>query len=158
MNKDVFIDVLEKLKSIGGLRYTGENWGQLEFEQPPVNFPCALVDIDGAEFTGNGVQQAVAAVVVTVADIRYNPVTAALDMKRTEREFVIFDLIAEVNKKLHGMGGADYSRLCRVALKKIDREDSIREFRIIYRFSFLDSTANPAYTHHPAPPKIEVGI
>nr|DAN20579.1 MAG TPA: hypothetical protein [Caudoviricetes sp.] len=143
MIQNILEDLIEKINKVSGLRYCGEDWGQLNFEQPPVDFPCALVDIMDAGYTSQskGVQTAEITISVTVADIRYNGITANLPARQAEQEFSIFTLIENVNRQIHGHGGVSYNRLSRASMKKILREDSIREFLITYKTSYTDSTA-----------------
>lgn len=37
--------LLTRLGTVSALKTIDTNWGQLAYEQPPVQFPCALVDI-----------------------------------------------------------------------------------------------------------------
>ena len=143
MIQNILEDLIEKINKVSGLRYCGEDWGQLNFEQPPVDFPCALVDIMDAGYTSQskGVQTAEITISVTVADIRYNGITANLPARQAEQEFSIFTLIENVNRQIHGHGGVSYNRLSRASMKKILREDSIREFLITYKTSYTDRTA-----------------
>lgn len=149
MLKEVFKDMQERLQAIPEFRYIGEDWGQLNFEQPPVNFPCALIDLGNAEFSSAGMksQQVEAVVNITIADIRYNGISPDLPPDETDKAFEIFDLMDKVNKLLHGTGGEHYSRLCRINLKKMLREDAVREFVMMYKFSYTDDTAMPSFTH-----------
>lgn len=145
--KQVFLDIQAALSAIKKFRYVGEDWGQLNFEQPPVAFPCALIDLGSAQFTsaGRNTQQVEATVNISIADIRYDGITPALPEVQANNAFEIFNLIEEANKRLHGQGGETYSRLCRVSLKKMQREDSIREFVLTYKFGYTDATAMPEY-------------
>lgn len=143
MIQNILEDLIEKINKVSGLRYCGEDWGQLNFEQPPVDFPCALVDIMDAGYTSQskGVQTAEITISITVADIRYNGITANLPARQAEQEFSIFTLIENVNRQIHGHGGVSYNRLSRASMKKMLREDSIREFLITYKTSYTDCTA-----------------
>ncbi|MCB6971839.1 MULTISPECIES: hypothetical protein [Butyricimonas] len=158
--KNVFIDVQELIKTVPGIRYVGEDWGQLNFSQPPVDFPCVLIDLGEAEFSqaGQNTQQVIATLNVTIADIRYNGVSARLPIKQQEREFEIFSLIENVNKKLHGHGGETYSRLMRISLKNMLREDAVREFVMTYKFAYTDMTGESNLTKYPVSPKIKIYV
>lgn len=145
--KEVFKDIQERLKTIPEFRYVGEDWGQLNFEQPPVDWPCALIDLGNAEFSAAGMksQQVEAVVNITIADIRHQGVSSRLPLDQADKAFEIFDLIDKVNTLLHGTGGEHYSRLCRISLKKMLREDAVREFVMSYKFGYTDETATPVY-------------
>ena len=156
--KEVFKDIQQRLQTIPEFRYIGEDWGQLNFEQPPVDWPCALIDLGNVDFSAAGMrsQQAEAVVNITIADIRYHGVTPVLPRDQEDKAFEIFDLIDKVNKLLHGTGGEHYSRLCKVSLKKMLREDAVREFVLSYKFSYTDNTAVQTYHKVRAKPNIQV--
>ncbi len=80
-------------------------------------------------------------------------VSAVTPPKEEDKAFAIFNLIDKVNRLLYGNGGEYYSRLCRVSLKKMLREDAVREFVMSYKFSYTDSTAIPTY--HKLPKNLE---
>lgn len=52
--KNIFLDIQNKLSNITELKYIDKNWGQLLYEQPPVKFPCALLDIANVNYTQLG--------------------------------------------------------------------------------------------------------
>lgn len=73
MIKDTLTAVKEALKTVPDLRYTAEDWGQLDFfNQPPVRFPCVLLDAEEVRYSdsGRGFQQGEASLTVRVADNR----------------------------------------------------------------------------------------
>lgn len=156
--KEVFKDIQERLKTIPEFRYVGEDWGQLNFEQPPVDWPCALIDLGNAEFSSAGMksQQVEAVVNITIADIRHQGVSSRLPSDQADKAFEIFDLIDKVNTLLHGTGGEHYSRLCRISLKKMLREDAVREFVMSYKFGYTDETATPIYQKIQVKPEIQI--
>ena len=60
----------ELAASVPGLRYIDRDWEQLRYEQPPVKFPCALIEIKSIEYSEilNGEYDARVYGVITVAD------------------------------------------------------------------------------------------
>ena len=54
--KEVFKDIQQRLQTIPEFRYIGEDWGQLNFEQPPVDWPCALIDLGNVDFSSAGMR------------------------------------------------------------------------------------------------------
>lgn len=146
--KTIFRDIQDRLKTIPELHEIGEDWGQLNFEQPPVKFPCALIDLGmaGYQNRSQNTQQVDALVNITVADIRYHGINPNLPPQQQQSEFAIFTLLDKINIALHGTGGDTYNRLMRESVKKIMRSDTIREFIIQYRFSYVDTLAAPHLT------------
>ncbi|MEG1669348.1 hypothetical protein [Chryseobacterium sp.] len=84
--KTLFKNMMELLKTIPNL-YVAENWGQLDMTQPPVNFPCALLDLGDMEFSQRGslTQQGEGILTISLADIMYN----GIDNVTTIEKFVI---------------------------------------------------------------------
>ena len=130
MIKETLTAAKEALKSIPSLRYTAEDWGQLDsFNQPPVRFPCVLLDVEEIRYSdnGRGSQQGEASLTVRVADNR--AVNA------------MFDLLQAVYKALQGLSGPGFSPLTRRHTVRVRREDGIREFRTSFDFAFTDNDA-----------------
>lgn len=141
MIKDVLMAVKTALQGVPGLRYAGEDWGQIDyFRQSPVKFPCALVDVEEVSFSNNGLQgqQGVGQLTVRVADSRV--FNGSFQAPPSEKEFEMFDLLTEVTAALHGLSGETFSPLTRSQLVRARRDDSMREFRISFSFAFTDVT------------------
>jgi len=154
----IFTEVLSRLSQIPELRFVGEDWGQLNFEHPPVNFPCALIDLYEVDYSdaGRNLQKADAKLVISVADILYDGITAFNPQNVNERAFAVFGIMEKVNSLIHGYGNEYHSKFSRKKIKKMEREDSVREFRMIYEFRFEDETVVPELTGYPVPPNITV--
>lgn len=154
----ILLNVIERLEQIEELKYVSEDWSQLNFEQPPVNWPCALVDLGEVKYTqaGRAIQQAEAILNITIADIRFDGLNTRLPEQNRQRIGEIFRIIEKVNSLIHGHGSTIHSRFQRIGLKKIIREDAVREFLISFRFGFTDQSAMPEYTNRPTPPNITV--
>ncbi len=139
MIKEALKAVKTALQEIPELRYTGEDWGQLDyFAQKPVKFPCALVDLEEVDYTDNASrrQQAIASLTVRVADSQV--VSGSFQSPSTGREFALFDLLQRIAEALHGLSGETFSPLVRTGLVRARRDDSVREFRLSFRFAFTD--------------------
>lgn len=141
----ILLDIQTKLQAVEGLAYCGEDWGQLNFEQPPVSFPCALIDIGNITYsnTGKNVQLADAILNITVADVQNQGINPGMPIPLQANAFRVFKLLEEINKALHGKQGGNYGKLCRTQMRKTLREDLIREYVVSYRFNFTDSSAQP---------------
>lgn len=150
--KTLFKTVMEELKKIPNI-YVAENWGQLDLAQPPVTFPCILLDLGDMDYAQRGrlVQHGDGLLVLTLADTRTNEGHNAPPERLLEQEFALFDTINTINSLLHGKAeGEKNSILIRTKLQKKIRKDGIREFTIFYKFTYLDHSACIKYT--PVPP------
>ncbi|MEG1762903.1 MAG: hypothetical protein RR256_04765 [Bacteroidales bacterium] len=156
--KTLFKTVMELLKTIPNL-YIAENWGQLDIPQPPVNFPCALIDLGDMEFSQRGclTQQGEGTLTISLSDIMYNGIDNVTPEILQEKEFAIFNTINDINALLHGKTGSEKnSSLIRTKIQKQIREDSIREFTLFYKFSYLDDSAQAKYTPVSVSPQIQI--
>lgn len=156
--KTVFKNFIERLAEVPELRFVGEDWGQLYIDHPPVSFPCALIDLGEINYIqqGRNVQQAEAILNVTVADIFIDGMMAGTPEEVAESECSIYTVIEKVHARLQGYGTEKHSRLMRVSVRKIPREDTIREFLLTFKFSFSDCAAMPEYNLRPTPPNIMI--
>ncbi len=161
MIKDVLTAAQKTLLNIPGLKYVAEDWGQLDYytNRPPVEFPCALIDVQGADYAdlSRQYQQADATFTIRIAD--YRPVNvSALSQESDEESFYIFDLLAEIYKALQGLCGPTFSRISRTRLRKAERDDGIREMVMTFRFGFTDSSAAPKMQKATPDPRITAKI
>lgn len=141
MTKEVYEKIqerLERLIGIGQLSYVSEDWGQLDLydQRPPVTFPCALYDATSVDYEdhGQGRQEGQGTVAVRIADYRARSVSS--QSPDTARGFDMIETVQAVYAALQGVGG-----LTRRSLRKAKRDDGIREFEMIFAFSFIDNTA-----------------
>lgn len=139
MIKEALKAVKTALQEIEELRYAGEDWGQLDyFTQKPVKFPCALVDVEEVAYSDNALrrQQSAATLMVRVADSRM--FNGSFQSPPSETEFAMFDLLQRIAHALHGLSGPTFSPFVRTGLVRARRDDTIREFRLSFRFAFTD--------------------
>lgn len=57
--KDILQATIAQLNNIATLQYVDENWGQLDYysQQPPVKYPCCLVDVGTIAWVNQGNKQ-----------------------------------------------------------------------------------------------------
>ena len=103
--KQILLSIQQRLTELTGLRYIDRDWGQLQYEQPPVQFPCALIDVANIDFTqqGRGAQLGEATVTVTIANI--NPVPSSALAPDPAASYETIDLMEEVHQKLQSCNG-----------------------------------------------------
>lgn len=124
MIKDIFQELIETLSGIKELRYVASDWGQLDYEQPPVQWPCALIDMPGlqcGELSG-GSLMATATVTVQLVDRPPHRTSAQAPKKQQADGMVLFGLIDQVYEKLHAVGSESHTPF---VLKSIERVNLI---------------------------------
>lgn len=118
--KNIFLSIQEQLKEIPALKHIDKNWGQLLHEQPPVKFPCALLDVANVEYSqlGNLAQTANGIIEITVANLRLT--NSSGKAPRKEDAYAVFDIIEEIHQLLHGWSNGEIQPLIRINVQKLD--------------------------------------
>lgn len=136
--------IQQQVSEITELKYIDENWGQLDYYSPnmPVQFPCALIDVQQVQFTNLGrdmskkpVQRQIGQVVlkITIADIRLTNSSMQASRAQKERVWAIWDIIEKIHKQLHGVSLLpNVSPLIRGSQRRTLRDDGVQEYEVYY--------------------------
>ena len=144
--KQILLSIQQRLTELNGLRYIDRDWGQLQYEQPPVQFPCVLIDVANIDFTqqGRGAQLGEATVTVTIANI--NPVPSSALAPDPAASYGTIDLLEEVHQKLQLFSdGSTYNPLMRTNLQKTMATADYEVYQMSYKTAFVV-------------PKVETGV
>ena len=108
----------------GKVKYIDKDWGQLTMEQPPVGWPCILIDIEQVEIRplNDGNEQHKATVVLTVANKRKNSSSANAPRTAKEKSMETIDLTDDIHRLVQNYAaeGAEYSPLQVVSFYKFN--------------------------------------
>lgn len=110
--------IQRKLKiAVPELRWIDQDFGQLELEHPPVNFPCALIDVPQVNWSNSSrlEQQGETTINIRVAFRVYDRSNMHAPTNLSERAEEHFKVLKKINICLHGTEDteANYSSLCR---------------------------------------------
>lgn len=147
--KEIIQQIQNRLtKNVPELKYVDQDWGQMDFyPNPPVKFPCALIDIQSVQYTNAGefVQQGTAVVVIRLFDIRLSNSSQAAPETQKENAKKVWQLIEDVNKALHGQNflQAGYGLPMREQLRRTKRDDGCYQTELFYTVQFTDTTCQP---------------
>ena len=144
--------VQEKLKTaVPELRWIDQDFGQFELEKPPVDFPCALIDIPDIQYSDSSNLEQIGDTTLTVRlGFRvYNRSNSKAPDMIKEKGRAHFAIIKKVYKVLHGHEDdeANYNTITRATMlrgKSIDPR--------VYTLGFktaLFETNEQATTHKP---------
>ena len=117
MRKSIIIkDIQDMLaNALPNVKYIDKDWGQLGMEQPPVGWPCILIDIEQVEIRplNDGNEQHKATVVLTVANKRKNSSSAHASSASKEKSMETIDLTDDIHDLVqnYAADGAEYSPL-----------------------------------------------
>ena len=161
--KKLIADLKTKLASVAGIKYIDEDWGQLDYYSPnqPVKWPCVILDINQAAWSNQGehVQIGLAQVSIRVADMKLSNTNQKAPSSQQVAAASIFDLLTAIHTALHGWT-ADSANgpLTRTLTRKVNRDDGIREFEMIFSVQLIDDSAKITYTTVDVPARITVTI
>jgi len=153
--------IQDRLESeVSELRYIDEDWGQMAMTTPPVKYPCALIDVQQADYTndGNLAQQAIAVVAVRLYCLKTGGTSTKSPDAHKERYTAHWQLLDNCTKSLHGYILPDsndknkFGRLIRTRMtKRISNEGGLIQFETLYTLQFLDALCVPVLETKPRP-------
>ena len=117
MRKSTIIkDLMDMLSdALPNVKYIDKDWGQLGMEQPPVGWPCILIDIEDVDIRPltDGNEQHKATVVLTVANKRTNSSSAHAPRTAKEKSMETIDLTDDIHRLVQNYAaeGAEYTPL-----------------------------------------------
>lgn len=115
MRKSTIIKDLQGMlsRALPQVKYIDKDWGQLTMEQPPVGWPCILIDIEDVDIRQltDGNEHAKATVVLTVANKRTNSSSAHAPRVAKEKSMETIDLTDDIHHLVQGYyaEGAEYA-------------------------------------------------
>ena len=136
--------IQQQVSEITELKYIDENCGELDYYSPnmPVQFPCALIDVQQVQFTNLGrdmskkpVQRQIGQVVlkITIADIRLTNSSMQAPRAQKEQVWAIWDIIEKIHRQLHGVSLLpNVSPLIRSSQRRTLRDDGVQEYEVYY--------------------------
>lgn len=129
----IILAIQDRLSAVDGLKYIDKDWNQLAMDNPPVKFPCALIDVQHVEFSqlhGLG-QHATAGIDVVVANMRLT--NSSLMSPRRGEAHLVLRLLDEANALLHGWHGDGFGILLRTGIDRVPSAPGAEAYVIHYR-------------------------
>jgi len=156
--KQIFLDIQQQLSTVPALKHIDKNWNQLNYEQPPVKWPCALIDIANADYSQVAQlhQIAEADVEITIADLRFT--NTSLRNPRHEDGFDIFTLLDDVHQALQGFRPTGAQQLVRTNLQKVENGYNYEIYKMTYRTSWKVEKLTDTTSAHVEPVIIDEHI
>ena len=150
--KQVIQNMHDKLvREVPVLKFVDQDWGQMDFfPNPPVKFPCALIDIQSVQYTnsGNFIQQGTAMVVIRLFDLKLSNSSQKAPDNQKEYAKKIWQLIEDVNKAIHVQNflHEGYGLPIREQMRRTKRNDGCYQTELYYSVQFTDTTTEPVQT------------
>jgi hypothetical protein len=144
--KQIIQNIQDRLaQEVPTLKYVDQDWGQMDFfPNPPVKYPCALIDIQSAQYTNNGnfIQQGTAIVIIRLFELKLSNSSQAASTGQKENAKKIWQLIEDVNKAVHGQNFLQegYGLPIREQMRRTKRNDGCYQTELYYSVQFTDTT------------------
>jgi hypothetical protein len=149
------------LAQVPDLKYVDEDWGQLDYysPNPPVKFPCALIDIFRADWSNEGklLQTGLVQVRIILADWRISNSSGAAPAGQKEKAMAVRVLERQIFQALHGWSGSrNYAKLIRQSSLRVKKE-GMRQLETTYATQLTDASAMPQLAQLEVKPVVWVG-
>lgn len=141
--KEIVEQIQERLQEVESLQYVDENWGQLDYysPNPPVKWPCVLIDIASAQFDNIGIdknqvpkqrQMGTMMIELRIANLRLTNTSGRAPRLQKDYARSIFNIIQDVHEALHGWSPNEKtSRLIRQSVNRVRRDDGVQEYSVM---------------------------
>lgn len=143
--KELIDEPIKKLGQNPLFKYVDEDWGQLDFDQAPVKWPCVLVSIYSIDYDNIGIdrtampqnrQMGEAIVEFRIANLKLSPGNAKANPGQRGNSMKIHDIIQEVHKEIHGWRPHEHiKQYIRYRTTKEKRDDGVQEYVVQYKAS-----------------------
>lgn len=100
-----------------------------------------LIDIAEAEFSDCTRKVQLGEAILTVRVAHFDPVNISALAPNRNKAFRMFVLLRLIYTQLQGLSGEGFSGLTRTSLRRVKREDAIREYVMQFRFGGTDNAA-----------------
>jgi len=135
----IYNAILSKLTEITELKYSSEDWGQLNYygTDCPVQWPCCVFDMNNATFSEtSGPQQGTLQIAFNVANLRLTPNSVRASTVQKANSWEVIQLVESIHEKLKRYRPhQQHGRLIRTSMRKIKRQDAIKQYEVIYTMS-----------------------
>ena len=149
----ILSDVRTRLEErVPELEYIDKDRGHLSCEVSPLEWPCALLDVENVDYTqeGGSRQLADVRITVTVVDKSLAQASNPADACR------IIDLLGKIHDVLHGFSAGGYAPLSRLNLKRVMADTSYECYRLTYQTAFEEECDTGATSSRVEQVKLEL--
>ena len=156
--KQIFLNIQNRLADqVPALHYIDKNWGQLNIPQPPVQWPCCLIDLDSIDYSqaSDRCRLAEASISLTIAD--HHTVRSSAKAPSKSDAYDILDTISAVIDSLEGYRVPDTTQdLTRTRLAKTYSDQSYDIYTLTFTTAWVEQvteegqtvTASPSISLH----------
>ncbi len=151
--KQIFLEIQDRLADkVPALRYIDKNWGQLNIPQPPVQWPCCLIDLDSIEYSQAAqlTRLANATIILTIAD--QHTVRSSGKASSKDDAYDILDVMGDVMEALEGWRVPDTTQaLTRSHMAKAFSDKSYDVYTLTFTTAWVEQVTEEGQTVKASP-------
>ncbi len=151
--KEVYQVITDKIKaSVAAIRFTDFDLGQLDKENPPVSFPCVLMNFDNGDYekTGQKTKNGTLTVMLRVAFRLHERTHSIAEESYRNEALEFFDTLEALDFALDDLSGTTFSGLTQTKFKQENRAD-LRIWQLYYECQHFPAPPPPVYVDWPNP-------
>ena len=138
--KHIFLAIQERLADlVPSLQYIDKNWGQLNLPQPPVKFPCCLIDLDSIDYSQATDRTRLAEASISLIVATSHNVRSSAKAPSREEAYAILDTLSAVIDAIEGFRVPDTTQaLTRTRLQKTFSDQSYDVYTLTFSTAWVE--------------------
>lgn len=150
--KQIFLNIQDRLADqVPALRYIDKNWNQLNMPQPPVQWPCCLIDIDNIDYSQTSSSDRLADATISLTIATQHTVRSSTKAPSKSDAYDVLDVLESVMETLEGWRVPDTTQaLTRTRLAKAYSDQSYDVYTLTLTTAWIEQPSQePATTATP---------
>lgn len=146
--KQIFLAIQDRLSSlVPALRYIDKNWGQLNMPQPPVQWPCCLIDLDNIDYSQTSSSDRLADATISLTIATQHTVRSSAKAPSKSDAYDILDVLESVMEALEGWRVPDTTQaLTRTRLQKAYSDQSYNVYTLTFTTAWVEQVTEEGQT------------
>lgn len=146
--KQIFLSIQDRLSTmVPALRYIDKNWNQLNMPQPPVQWPCCLIDLDNIDYSQTSSSDRLADATISLTIATQHTVRSSAKAPSKSDAYDILDVLESVMEALEGWRVPDTTQaLTRTRLQKAYSDQSYYVYTLTLTTAWVEQVTEEGQT------------
>ena len=151
--KQIFLSIQDRLSTmVPALRYIDKNWNQLNMPQPPVQWPCCLIDLDNIDYSQTSSSDRLASATINLMVGTQHAVRSSAKATTKADAYDILDVLESVMEALEGWRVPSTTQaLTRTRLAKTYSDQSYDVYTLTFTTAWVEQVTEEGETVNASP-------
>lgn len=151
--KQIFLSIQDRLSTmVPALRYIDKNWNQLNMPQPPVQWPCCLIDLDNIDYSQTSSSDRLASATINLMVGTQHAVRSSAKATTKADAYYILDVLESVMEALEGWRVPSTTQaLTRTRLAKAYSDQSYDVYTLTFTTAWVEQVTEEGETVNASP-------